>query len=448
MAAWRTLASAVVALTWAATSQAQTYDLTEAPLVDCYTRVQIKMILEGKVKVFQEGQAVSLKQAATATHAFVERVKKTGVNGLPVLAARIYQTARADIHVGDDKSERALRPVRSLIVAQRCKEELVPYCPKGLLTRAELETIDHLDTLSMTGLLPSKKVNAGGTWKVANPAAQGLCHFDGLTEQDLTCKLESVTGNTAYVTFGGTASGIDLGAAVKLTVRGNYRFDLAAHRLTQLQWEQKEERDQGPASPGSQGEVTFGVTRTVIPAVPELSDIALAIAPLDQDPPPAGMTNLEHRDPKGRYELTHDRDWNLVANDGPYLILRLMNRGEFVAQATVRPWTKAEPGKHLSPDDFRSAMQAAPNWQQEKELGAEEIKADAKGYWIYHLWSQGQLNDLEVMQSFYLVAGPTGDQVLVTFTVTPAQASKLESRDLDLVRGLTLPQTPAVNKSP
>ena len=29
------------------------------------------------------------------------------------------------------------------------------------------------------------------------------------------------------------------------------------------------------------------------------------------------------------------------------------------------------------------------------------------------------------------MAGPTGDQVLITFTVTPAQASKLESRDLD-----------------
>jgi hypothetical protein len=448
MAAWRTLASAVVALAWAATSQAQTYDLTEAPLADCYTRVQIKMILEGKVKVYQDGEAVQLKQSAAASHEFVERVKKTGTDGLPVQAARIYQTARAGIAIGEDKSERSLRPERSLIVAQRCKDALVAYCPKGLLTREELETTDHIDTLSVPGLLPGKKVSAGETWKVPNAVAQYLCHFDGLTEQDLTCKLESVTGNVAYVTVSGTARGIDLGAAVKLSVRGNVRFDLAARRYAEFQWEQKEERDQGPASPASQGEVTFRVLRSVIPEVPGLSGIALAIAPLEQDPPPARVTNLEHRDTRGRYELTLARDWQLVASEGPYLILRLMNRGEFVAQATVRSWQKAEPGKHITPDELRDALQAAPNWQQEKDLGAEEVKADAKGYWIYRVGAQGQLNDLDVMQYFYMVAGPGGDQVLMTFTVTPSQASKLESRDLDLVRGLTLPATPAVNKMP
>ncbi len=438
MAAWRTLVSAVAALTWAAAAQAQTYDLTEAPPASGTTRVQVKMILEGRVKVFQEGEAKYLTQAATASHDFVERVKKTGPAGLPVTAARLYQAARVNIRVGDFKAERTLRPDRALIVAQRSQDALVNYCPKGPLTREELETLDHIDTLSLTGLLPGKKVNAGETWKVANPVAQALCHFDGLTEQDLTCKLESVTGNVAYVTFSGTASGIDLGASVKLAVRGNYRFDLTARRLSQFQWEQKEERDQGPASPGSQGTVTFGVTRAEVAAVPGLSDIALAIAPLDQDPPPARVTQLEHRDPNGRYDLTLARDWHLVANDGPYLILRLMNRGEFVAQATLRPWPKAEPGKHLSADEFKAAMQAALNWQQEKELSAEELKADTKGYWIYRLCSQGQLNDLEVLQYFYLVAAPTGRQLLVTFTVTPSQASKLDSRDQELVRGLSI----------
>ena len=162
MAAWRNLASAVVALAWATTAPAQSYDLTEAPLADCYTRVQVKLILEGKVKVFQDGQAVALNQSATASHEFVERVKKTGANGLPVIAARIYQTARASIHVGDYESDRCLRPGRSLIVAQRSKENLVAYCPKGLLTREELETTDHIDTLSHPDRVQRGRRCAGG----------------------------------------------------------------------------------------------------------------------------------------------------------------------------------------------------------------------------------------------------------------------------------------------
>ena len=41
------------------------------------------------------------------------------------------------------------------------------------------------------------------------------------------------------------------------------------------------------------------------------------------------------------------------------------------------------------------------------------------------------------MQYFYLVAGPQGEQTVLTFTMTPKQAQKLESRDLVLVRGLS-----------
>jgi hypothetical protein len=49
---------------------------------------------------------------------------------------------------------------------------------------------------------------------------------------------------------------------------------------------------------------------------------------------------------------------------------------------------------------------------------------------------------VRAVQYVYLVAGPGGDQAVLTFTMTPAQTRKLGSRDLEFVRGLLLPGAP------
>src|SRR5436305_1556599 len=140
---------------------------------------------------------------------------------------RLNDKAAATIAVGKDRSERSLRPGRRLVVAQRHQDVPLVYSPAGPLFREELElTSEHFDTLHLTGLLPGRAVSVGDTWKVANGVAQALCGFEGLTEQDLTCKLEQADGRTARVSVRGTAGGIDVGALVKLKIDAAYTFDL------------------------------------------------------------------------------------------------------------------------------------------------------------------------------------------------------------------------------
>jgi hypothetical protein len=45
---------------------------------------------------------------------------------------------------------------------------------------------------------------------------------------------------------------------------------------------------------------------------------------------------------------------------------------------------------------------------------------------------------MAVIQNFYLVAAPSGEQVVVAVTMTPKQADKLGARDLTLVASLVL----------
>lgn len=440
MTAWRSLTSWLAVLVLAGAAQAQTYTLEETDLTDSCFQIQLQMSLKGELKIQQEGKLEPLPQTAAADHDFIERILKEGPHGVVQKAARHYKSASATITIREDRSDRKLRPEHALLMAQRVKDRVVSFSAKGSLTREELEVTQHFDTLALPGLLPEKQVAVGDTWKIHNAAAQALCYFDGLTTHELRCKLEKVADNLATVSLSGPADGIDAGAVVKLKISGSYQFDLKQKRIVALDWQQHDERDQGPVSPVMSLDVTVKLTRTPLESAVEVNDFALVPFP-QEAVPPASVTNLNHTDPKNRYELTLARQWILVAQTEQHLVLRLLDRGDFVAQATVVAWPKTEASKHMSAEDFQTAMQESPGWQQEEILEAKEIEAD-KGYWIYRLAASGELNGLRVLQYSYLVAGPNGDQLVLAFTLTPAQVAKLGTRDMDLVRSVLFPGSP------
>jgi hypothetical protein len=437
MAAWRNLVGIAVLLS-AVPASAQTYPLTETPQPgDCY-QLELAMTLDGRIKVNKDGKPVAMKLSATGTHKLAERVLLVGPTGIPQKTARLYDAARATIALGGDKSERTLRPECRLIVAQRPKDQLLVYSPSGPLTHEELElTAEHFDTLAVCGLLPGKAVAVGDTWKVANAVAQALCNFEGLTAQDLTCKLEGVQDDLAHVSVSGAASGIDVGALAKLKVRASYDFDLKQHRLVALEWKQSDDRDQGPASPASTVESTTTLKRTGIDQPEGLSDVALVAVPSGFDAP-ANLTQLVYHDAKGQFDLVYAREWQMVGQTPEHLVMRLMESGDLVAQVTVTPWTAAKAGEHLSAEAFQEAMASTPGWEQENVLQAGEVLKE-KERWVCRVAAVGQMDGLKLMQNFYLVAGPGGDQVVLAFTFTEAQADKLGARDLALVNGLDLP---------
>src|SRR5207253_3216593 len=104
-------------------------------------------------------------------------------------------------------------------------------------------------------------------------------------------------------------------------------------------------------TPASKIEATISLKRESLAEVPkELADDSLAKVP--QGAVPAAMTDVRHADPQGRYAIVHSRDWHVTGQTDTHLVLRLLDRGEFVSQATVTAWRKADPGKHTPADEF------------------------------------------------------------------------------------------------
>lgn len=419
-------------------ARAQTVSLGEAALKDKHFRIELDLDLAGEIKFQREGKQVALKQTAQARHEYLERALEAGPAGLVDRAARLYHAASARIHIDKDLSERKFR-VEQLTIAQRVRDRAVSFA-KEPFTREELELTEHFDTLSVPGILPGKDIKVGQTWKLSSAAVQALCDLDGLIDQDLAGTLDEVRGQVALFSVKGKANGITAGAAVKLAVQAKGEFDIDKKSIVTLDWKQTDDREQGPVSPIMNAEARIKLKRTPVEAddADKLNDLALLWAPLT-GPPADENTRLRYADPQGRFELLHTRDWHLVGRTDRHVIMRLMDRGDFVAQATISPWKKAEPGKHLSEEEFKEAMNNIPGWQADDVLDKGTCKANdpREGFWSCRLAASGNWNGVKTVQYFYLLAGPQGDQTVFTFSMAPTQTQKLGTRDLDLVRGLS-----------
>ena len=409
---------------------------------DVVFEVDLNLELKGEFKLNTPMGAEKIPTEAKGQHHYCERILSLGetpnITG-PSRMARHYDKAQATIIAAGDKTERSLRDTRRSFLLQRSKEELLALSPEGPLTGSELElTSDQFDTMALPGMLPGNKPKPGDSWKLNNATVQLLCHFEGLIEQDLKGTLDKLDGETAKFRVVGKASGIDQGAQVKASIEASGTFDTKSRTITGLVWKQSEERDAGPVNPSGKLTSTVTLTRKRINTPDSLNDKALESFPPEKEEIPTHLKAIEHRDAKGRYELVHGREWQVVAETQDHLVLRLLDRGDFIAQAVVTPWDKAPKGKHLSPEDFRAAMSKTPGWQPEKELLADEIMA-TEGRYIYRIAMQGKMDGSEVVQHFFLVAAATGEQAVVTFSMTPRLVEKLGARDLNLVGGLLVP---------
>ncbi len=423
---------------FASTSQAQAVLLAEAVEPGQCQQVRLDLTVKGTLKVLRGENLTSLPLQAKAEQVFVERLLAGGIPGQPMRAARRYETAKAAITVDGVATQRRLRDERKLMIFQRQQGVPTHYSPAGALLREELELIgEHLDTLAIPSLLPGKELKMGDTWEVPNFAVQAICDLEGLESHTVSGTLQGWTEGMATLAFAGKISGIQGGSAMKIEVNGRAKYDTNAKQVVELRWAQHDQREAGPASPASEVDAEVLVSRRRIEKPASLDDGALAATPMGFEPPASALL-LEYKDPQKRYELMHERGWTQVTRTQNHMVMRLMDKGDFLAQATITQWANAGKGRHQTPEEFQASIRKIPGWEQAEVLSSGEVSSGDRR-WIYRHAVAGKLEGVEVLQTFYLVAGPDGDQVVVTVTCTPKLASRIAGRDQVLVTSLEFP---------
>ena len=182
--------------------------------------------------------------------------------------------------------------------------------------------------------MPSGTTKIGGQWPLTDTVVARLLNLEAISQQDVACTLDSVKDNVAIISLAGKVSGAVSGVSSDIELKGKLNFDLSQRAVTWLTLAAKENRAIGHAQPGFDVLTKFRMVSAPTKPIDELSDKALASLKLE---PEAAQSLIELNSDAGGFQLLHDRRWSVMLERGDLAVLRLVDRGDLIAQCNITP---------------------------------------------------------------------------------------------------------------
>ena len=245
----------------------------------------------------------------------------------------------------------------------------------------------------------------------------------------VTSRLTEVTDDVAKVVLEGSLKGAVAGIGTEMQVKAKYNFDLKSKRINWFAMLVKEKRAVGHVGPGLDV-----VAKLIMKVTPIPQSVHLAPEITDQIPQSAeGLTLLEFASPTGTFRFDYDRRWYVTSEEKDVAILRLVDRGELVAQCNISPLTNVS--KQLTLTDFQNEVRQSLGKNFGEFLAATEDTSEA-GYNVYRVVANGQVSDLPIQWVYYLLTSPDGTRASLSFTMESNLAERFAAADRELVGSL------------
>jgi len=419
------------------------YTLLDKTKVGAVLEVSADLQVTGNVQVKAGGnKAVALPLSVKGTFRYSEKRLADASKVEQLRSIRYYRSAEAQIDVDKQKSTPKLRQQTRLMVAHGQPTGPMFFSPGGPLTREELDLLKLPgDSLLVPLLLPSGPVEIGAAWNPPGETTQALVGLDVVGLNEVTCTLAEVKEAVAKVELSGKMTGGVDGAETEITLDGYFLFDLDLGYIKQLEFVQKEKRSVGHVAPGLDVEARVVLSQNPAQDPRELSDDVLSAIPLEPNP---AVIQLAFESPDGKLRFYYDRQWHVFFSSQRATVLRLIVRGEMVAQCNVSRMPAVRPGHHADPRRFGEDVIKALGNQFQRLVQAGEVPVK-DGRWIYRLSAVGAAGKLPVQWIYYLVAGADGDQAVFVYTMEAKRADQFGARDLAMVGTVEFPKssTPA-----
>jgi hypothetical protein len=162
---------------------------------------------------------------------------------------------------------------------------------------------------------------------------------------------------------------------------------------------------------------------------PALSDQALAEVNLEPTPEQA---LLEYTSQNGHFQFLHDRAWHVVNDTPDAVTLRLIERGELIAQCNASAVAPVEAGKRFTLAHFQEDVQKSLDKHFESFLSAGESE-NSVGHTTCRVIAGGKVESLPIQWNYYLVADSEGHQTVLAFTRIRASRTLRRRRQVDPV---------------
>jgi hypothetical protein len=401
--------------------------------------VTVQFKVGGDIVEMLEGKVNRVKMGAMADMEYMEKTLEAseGANA-PARTIREYRRAEATIRVGEDALRPTLRPEVSLVVAAIDDQRSLLFSPETALSRDELELIDILgNSLLIDRLLPSSPLAVGQTWKPSRTLLAQLLGLDAVGQSDVQCELIEVTDSVGRFQMTGSLAGTVHGVATQIQLKSKYRYDRRSRRIDWFALSMKEVRAVALVAQG------FDVVAQVQVRIVPKSSVPDAFAPerlegLTLEPGKAAEA-LIYEPPGSDWQLAHNRQW-FVTRDAPDLVeLRLVGRGELVAQCSISPLPRVPVEKLPSLERFQEDVRRALGDRFERFVSAGQWANDAECR-VYRVvvsgTAQAELKQtaakVPIEWRYYLVVNQEGRRIVLAVTAEAELAERLGDADREL----------------
>lgn len=435
----------------------QSYDLRSAYKVGDLFRTDLIVELKGDLstKPAPDADPVSKPFKVSIKQRYDERVLETTPDGRILRSLRYYSNAEGEYRYGDLDAE----PTTSrfgpdwLLFDREGAQPLV--CPRRLIFRQEMEMLDVPGNAAFVAdLLPKEPIAKDATWKPEDAALTKILVIDAISQAGVVSRVDSVDGDNVSLVAEGDVAGAASGVATDVKLRARTVFSLKERRPLTFAMTWREVRSIAHAEPG------FDVTATVRLAVSRideseaLADDRIAALPKKYR---LEMGLLKYESPTKDFRFVQDRRWFVTAPDETGVVLKLIDRGELIAQCSLVRLPRLQEKEEYTLDDYKAEVQEKLGESFGRFVDTREFETK-HGVHVMKLHVDGHAQELEMRWIYYHLSEPTGRRVAMIFVYEPQFETTFGDADRWVVENFeflnaaddekTPPATPAASVAP
>ncbi len=408
------------------------------------TRVELRLQVGGDLKLIAESKPKNLPMSVVADLTYDEHLVSLDGDHRPARSLRYYTDAHAVIKVDKGGEKPALADDHRLIAVDKSGTAApLLYCPREPLGREELDLIDVPgNSLLLDRMLPAEPVAQGESWKISDQALAELLGLEAVSWTDVESMLGEITEGVAIISAGGSLSGAVGGVSTDIEMKAKYKFDLARRRITYFALLIKEKRAVGHIGPGLD---TVAKLIMVISPLASSRHLSAQVVEKFGAEKAGSRPALRYTAVSGQFRLDYDRRWYLTAEDPKLAIMRLLDRGELVAQCNVSALpsaSKAPPSLAEFQHDIEQSL--GKNFGQFVQASQDTTKS---GYSVLRVVTRGVVAQLPIEWIYYLVSDKQGHRVSLAFTFEQELEERFAHADRPLINQLTILEPPSPTKA-
>lgn len=406
------------------------------------TKVEAVLEVGGNLSLKEKAEIKTLPTEVVARFAYDEKVLEADQVRR---TARNYRQAEAKYIVNKQPTDAKLSDEHTLFLVRATDAQPEMLCPTDPLTADELDLVQiPFNSLIVDQLLPGKTTNVGDSWAHSEQLMSGLLNLDAVSQTTVVSTLGEVDAASARIEFKGAVQGAIGGIATEVEVTGRYKFDRKLGRVSWLAVLIKEKRSIGHVEPGLDVQARLQMT-----IQPTAEPTALKAANLSElvNASTADALRVRYSSSDNLFAFDHDRRWHVMADRNNILSLRLVDRGELVAQCNVTSVVLPDADKMPTLAQFQADIRRSldKNFGQFTNVTESE---NSFGHIVFRAEAIGTVEGLEITWIYYLVQDRHGRQTVFAFTCENPMLKRMADADEDMIATLRFAPPPNTAAQP